>query len=46
MSARAIGELYDAFELYKQEGKINKLVELEPEVPQHLRPLIEEQPAK
>ena len=28
----AIGELYDAFELYKQDGQINKLVELEPEV--------------
>jgi len=33
----AIGDLYDAFELHKQPGKINKLVELEPEVPQNLR---------
>jgi 3',5'-cyclic AMP phosphodiesterase CpdA len=38
----AIGDLYDAFELQKQEGMINKLVELEVEVPQHLRPAIEE----
>lgn len=38
----AIGELYDAFELHKQEGMINKLVELEVEVPQHLRPAVEE----
>ena len=28
----AIGELYDVFELYKQDGQINKLVELDPEV--------------
>ena len=35
----AIGELYDAFELHKQEGTINKLVEFEPEVPANLRPL-------
>ncbi|MCA9126464.1 MAG: metallophosphoesterase family protein [Planctomycetales bacterium] len=35
----AIGELYDAFELHKRDGKINKLVEIEPEVPEHLRPL-------
>ncbi len=34
----AIGELYDAFELKKQPGKINQLVEIAPEVPQHLRP--------
>jgi 3',5'-cyclic AMP phosphodiesterase CpdA len=38
----AIGELYDAFELHKQEGMINKLVELEVEVPQYLRPAVEE----
>lgn len=37
----AIGQLYDAFELHKQEESINKLVELEPEVPQNLRPLQE-----
>ena len=35
----AIGELYDAFELEKQDGDINKLIEIEPEVPQNLRPL-------
>ena len=35
----AIGELYDAFELKKQDGDINKLIEIEPEVPQNLRPL-------
>ena len=35
----AIGELYDAFELHKQQGTVNKLVELEVEVPQNLRPL-------
>ncbi len=35
----AIGELYDAFELHKQPGEINQLVEIEPEVPQNLRPL-------
>lgn len=35
----AIGQLYDAFELHKQPGEINKLVELDPEVPQNLRPL-------
>ncbi len=34
----AIGELYDAFELTKQPGKINQIVEIDPEVPQHLRP--------
>lgn len=34
----AIGELYDAFELQKQPGKINALVEIAPEVPEHLRP--------
>ena len=28
----AIGDLYDAFELHKRDGQINKLVELEPEV--------------
>ena len=33
----AIGELYDAFELRKQPGQINKLVEIDPEVPQRLR---------
>ena len=33
----AIGELYDAFELKKQDGKINKLVELKPQIPQQLR---------
>ncbi len=38
----AIGELYDAFELHKQAGQVNRLVEIEPEVPQHLRPTIEE----
>lgn len=41
----AIGDLYDAFELHKQQGAINKLVELEPEVPQNLRKL-EPVPAK
>ncbi len=35
----AIGDLYDAFELHKQPGAINQLLEIEPEVPQHLRPL-------
>ncbi|QDS90868.1 Alkaline phosphatase precursor [Rosistilla ulvae] len=35
----AIGELYDAFELYKQgDGEINKMVEIEVEMPQNLRP--------
>ncbi|WP_417744607.1 fibronectin type III domain-containing protein [Rosistilla oblonga] len=35
----AIGELYDAFELHKQaDGEINKLVEIEVEMPQNLRP--------
>ena len=34
----AVGQLYDAFELHKQAGKINELVELDPEVPQNLRP--------
>lgn len=33
----AIGDLYDAFELQKREGKINKLIEMEPEVPMNLR---------
>lgn len=41
----AIGDLYDAFELHKQQDAINKLVELEPEVPQNLRKL-EAVPAK
>jgi 3',5'-cyclic AMP phosphodiesterase CpdA len=35
----AIGELYDAFELRKRPGQINQLVEIKPEVPEHLRPL-------
>ncbi len=34
----AIGELYDAFELHKQPGKINELVEIAPAVAEHLRP--------
>ena len=34
----AIGELYDAFELHKKPGSINELIEIEPEVPQNLRP--------
>ena len=33
----AIGELYDAFELHKQDGQINKLVELEPDVEENNR---------
>lgn len=36
----AVGELYDAFELKKQAGSINKLVELEPEVKEVLRPAV------
>ncbi|MCC6508902.1 MAG: metallophosphoesterase family protein [Pirellulaceae bacterium] len=35
----AIGQLYDAFELVKQPGKINQLNELPPEVEEHLRPI-------
>ncbi len=34
----AVGELYDAFELHKRPGERNQLVEIEAEVPQHLRP--------
>lgn len=34
----AIGELYDAFELHKQTGKTNRLVELEPDVAENFRP--------
>ncbi len=34
----AIGELYDAFELNKTAGKINEMVEIAPEVAEHLRP--------
>lgn len=37
----AIGELYDAFELVKQPGEINKLVELGADVPENLRSLEE-----
>ena len=33
----AIGELYDSFELHKQDGEINKLIELEPEVDEYNR---------
>ncbi len=33
----AIGELYDAFELVKQPGDKNRLVEISPEVPENLR---------
>jgi hypothetical protein len=33
----AVGDLYDAFELQKQAGEVNKLVEIDPEVPQHVR---------
>ena len=42
----AIGQLYDAFELHKTPGEINKLIELEPEVPQNLRPQLPEEVAK
>lgn len=42
----AIGQLYDAFELHKTPGEINKLIELEPEVPQNLRPQLPEETAK
>ena len=34
----AIGDLYDAFELHKQSGQVNKLVEIKPEVEENLRP--------
>lgn len=34
----AIGELYDAFELRKRSGQINELIEIDPELPQRLRP--------
>lgn len=34
----AIGELYDAFELRKRDGQINELIEIDPEIPQRLRP--------
>lgn len=34
----AIGELYDAFELRKRPGAINELIEIEPAIPQNLRP--------
>jgi hypothetical protein len=34
----AVGDLYDAFELHKQPGKINEMIEIAPEVPMHLRP--------
>lgn len=37
-SRTAVGELYDAFELHKQAGKANRLVEIEPQVAQRLRP--------
>jgi acid phosphatase type 7 len=42
----AIGELYDAFELHKATGEINKLIEIEPEVPQRLRPEVPAAAAK
>ena len=42
----ALGELYDAFELRKQAGDINKLIEIEPEVSQNLRPLEVEKAAE
>ena len=34
----AVGELYDAFELHKVSGEVNKMIEIEPEVPQRVRP--------
>ncbi len=37
----ARGDLYDSFELIKQPGTINKLVELGAEVPENLRPIEE-----
>ncbi|MEW4456398.1 metallophosphoesterase family protein [Bremerella sp. JC817] len=37
-SRTAIGQLYDAFELHKQPGKANKLVEVEVALPENLRP--------
>lgn len=42
----AVGELYDAFELQKTPGQINKLIEIEPQVPQNLRPQQVEEVAK
>jgi hypothetical protein len=38
----AVGELYDAFELHKKPGHVNELIEIDPEVPQHLRPMVDE----
>ncbi len=34
----AIGQLYDAFELHKSPGKVNELIEIAPEIPEHVRP--------
>ncbi len=34
----AVGDLYDAFELQKKPGKVNQLIEIAPQVPEHLRP--------
>jgi 3',5'-cyclic AMP phosphodiesterase CpdA len=38
----AIGELYDAFELTKQDGQLNALREIAPEVDENLRPLLDD----
>ncbi len=40
----AIGELYDAFELEKQPGQPNRLIEIAPEVPERLGPTGEAKP--
>ncbi len=41
-SRTAVGELYDAFELRKRSGQVNELVEIDPEVSEHLRPVKDE----
>ncbi len=42
----AVGELYDAFTLQKQSGRINKLTEEVPDTPERLRPPVVAEPPK
>lgn len=44
-SRTAVGELYDAFTLKKRPGQTNELVEQAPDIPERLRPPVEEKKA-
>ena len=44
-SRTAIGDLYDGFILNKETGKVNRITELEPEVPERRREPVPQEPA-